>query len=79
MRFLCLLLLLALLVVIGGLAFINSEAVSLHYFDKTLAQQSYSLPLSLVIVSAYVLGMLSGWSVLGFLRRNVERVTERHT
>lgn len=35
-----------------------------------------SFPLAGVAVASYVLGMLSGWSVLRFFRRSVRRVQE---
>jgi uncharacterized integral membrane protein len=35
-----------------------------------------NFPLASLIVGAYVLGMLSGWSVLGFIRKSIHRVRE---
>ena len=37
---------------------------------------SQSFPLATLIVGSYVLGMFSGWSVVGFLRRSIHRVQE---
>lgn len=36
-----------------------------------------SYPLPAVLAAAYVLGMFSGWTVVGMLRRSLRRVTER--
>jgi len=35
-----------------------------------------SAPLSLLIVGVYLLGMISGGAVVGFLRRSIRRVSE---
>ena len=35
-----------------------------------------SAPLSILIVGVYVLGMLSGGAVFGFVRRSIRRVSE---
>lgn len=79
MRFVYFLILLIILAVVGVFAWQNSESVSIHYFDHTLAVQTVILPMSLLIAGAYLLGMLSGWTVVGFLKRSIERVTERPT
>jgi uncharacterized integral membrane protein len=49
----------------------NNETVTLQYLN-----QSVSCPLPLLIGIVYVLGMLSGWTVVGFLKRSIKRVTE---
>ena len=36
-----------------------------------------SAPLSLLIVGVYVLGMISGGAVFGFVRRSIRRVSEQ--
>jgi hypothetical protein len=33
--------------------------------------------MSLIIAVVYLLGMVSGWTVVGFLKRSIKRVTER--
>jgi hypothetical protein len=35
-----------------------------------------SAPVAVVVIAAYVLGMLSGWTVLGIFRRSWRHVTE---
>jgi uncharacterized integral membrane protein len=72
MRFIYLLFLLIVLAAVVLFAVQNSEAVTLRYFDR-----SVSTTLSLLIAATYVLGMLSGWTVVGMLRRSFQRVTKR--
>jgi hypothetical protein len=33
-------------------------------------------PVAIVIVAVYLLGMLSGWTVVAFVRRSLRRVAE---
>jgi uncharacterized integral membrane protein len=66
---------LILLIVLAALilfAVQNNETVTLQYLNQTI---SCSLPVLIVVV--YVLGMVSGWTVVGFLKRSIQRVTER--
>jgi uncharacterized membrane protein YciS (DUF1049 family) len=72
MRFVYLLILLVVLAAVVLFAVQNNEEVNLRYFDRSL---SATLPVLIAVV--YVLGMLTGWTVVGFLRRSVRRVTER--
>jgi len=72
MRTLCFLILLLLLAAIGVFALQNREVVTLQYLDRSVA-----CPLSLLIAVVYLLGMVSGWTVVGFVRRSVRRVAER--
>jgi uncharacterized integral membrane protein len=53
-------------------AYQNDESITLHYFRRNI-----TLPVSLLIAAVYVLGMLSGWSVVGFLRRSWRHAMER--
>jgi uncharacterized integral membrane protein len=53
-------------------AYQNDESITLHYFRRNT-----TLPISLLIAAVYVLGMLSGWSVVGFIRRSWRRAMER--
>ncbi len=71
MRFLCFLFLLAFAGAVALFAYQNQQDVSLRFFNW-----SDSLNLPLVIGGAYLLGMLSGWTVVGMLRRSVSRVVE---
>jgi putative membrane protein len=76
MRYIWFLIFLFFVVVIGVFAFYNSEPVAINYVDLDLSVQSIHLPMWVLIVGVYVLGMLTGWSVIGFLKRTVQHVTE---
>ena len=71
MRAACFILLLAVLGAGAVFALQNSDNVTVRYLDRSAA---VSLPL--LIGAVYVLGMVSGWTVLGLLKRSLERVTE---
>jgi uncharacterized membrane protein YciS (DUF1049 family) len=72
MRFVYLLILLLVLAAVILFAVQNNEEVTLRYLDRSLSSR---LPVLIAVV--YVLGMLTGWTVVGFLRRSVRQVTER--
>jgi len=72
MRIFYMLALLLFVAVVGLFAFQNQETVTLNF----LPQQSLAWPLALVIGVVYVLGMVSGWTVVGFLRRSWHEVAE---
>ena len=72
MRTLCFLVLLIILAAVVLFAVQNNETVTLYYLDRSL---SSSLPFLIAVV--YLLGMVSGWTVVGFLKRSIHRVTER--
>jgi lipopolysaccharide assembly protein A len=65
------LILLLLLGAVGVFAVQNPEIITLHYLDR-----SVTCPVSLLVVIVYLLGMVSGWTVLGIVRRSLRRVTE---
>jgi uncharacterized membrane protein YciS (DUF1049 family) len=71
MRFLCFLVLAAIAAVIIIFAAQNRQDVTLTFYNYTL-----TINVSLLIAAAYVLGMLSGWSVVGMLRRSFVRVID---
>ena len=52
----------------------NVESVNL-----TLLAWPVVAPLWLVVVAVYLLGMLSGWGLMGLLKRSWLRVTESRT
>jgi hypothetical protein len=72
MRALYLLFLVAFAGAVGAFAYYNRQEVSLRFLN-------WSLTASLAAVAgvAYLLGMLTGWSIVGLLRRSVERVRDR--
>ncbi len=72
MRFIYFILLLAFLAAVGIFALQNKEDVTLKYLD-----QSKSFPLPAVIGAVYLLGMLTGWTVVGLIKRSMQRMTER--
>lgn len=64
---------LILLIVIGAMVIFavqNDESVTIQYLHRSLTT---TLPILIAIV--YLLGMLSGWTVVGFFRRSLRRVT----
>jgi putative membrane protein len=65
------LLLLGFLSAVGAFALQNREPVAVDFFAWSL-----SAPLAILIVSVYFLGMLSGWTVVSFVRRSLQRVSE---
>jgi uncharacterized integral membrane protein len=48
----------------------NRAAVPIHFLNW-----SADVPLALLALLVYVLGMLSGWTVLGFVRRSLRSVS----
>ncbi len=74
MRTISLILMLVLLVALGILAYENNRTTTLNAF-----QWSWDLPFPAVIAGSYLLGMLTGWSLVAWMRRSWDRVTEyRH-
>jgi uncharacterized integral membrane protein len=72
MRVIYVLILLVLLAAVGLFVLQNGETITLQYLDRTV-----SCPPSVLIGIVYVLGMLSGWTVIGFVQRSLRRVSER--
>ncbi len=72
MRLICFLILLIVVAALVVFAVQNNEDVTLQYLDR-----SVSCPMSLLIAVVYLLGMVSGWTILGFLKRSFRRVAER--
>lgn len=72
MRFIQAVLLLLFLGVILVFIVQNNQSLTLRFLDRNLIT-----PVPLLIVATYVLGMLSGWTVVAFLRRSIRTVTER--
>ena len=50
----------------------NMAPVEVHFLNWVIRA-----PISLVVIVIYLLGMLSGWTVLSFVRRSIRRVSER--
>ncbi len=80
MRWLWFLIFLLLAAAIITFAVINRDRVAINYInyvDQTFSVQSIHVPMAALIAGVYVLGMLTGWTVVGFIRRTVRHVTER--
>jgi lipopolysaccharide assembly protein A len=71
MRVICLLFLIAFGGAVAAFAYFNREVVAVRLFDW-----SVTASLAAVAGAAYLLGMLSGWAVVGLLRRSISRVAE---
>jgi uncharacterized integral membrane protein len=71
MRFLSGLFLILLVAALGYLAYENNRETSLNAWTWRL-----DVPLPLLVLGAYVLGMVSGWWLVGTVKRSWQRVTE---
>ena len=76
MRYVWLLIFLIMVAIVSVFAYENNDRVAISYLDQSLSVQSIHLPMSVLIGATYVLGMLTGWIVIGFLKRTVQHVTE---
>jgi uncharacterized integral membrane protein len=68
---------LLLVIVVAAIAIFavqNNESITLQYLDRNI-----STTLPLLIAAVYLLGMVSGWTVVGFLTRSLRRVANRRT
>jgi len=72
MRFVQAVAFLAFLLAIGIFAAQNTDVITVNFLTWKLAQ-----PVALVTVAVYLLGMLSGWTVVAFIRRSLRGVTQR--
>ena len=71
MRWLYLVLLLVIVTVIVAFLVENNENATVNLFNKSL-----TAPLSWFFIAVYFLGMWSGGTVVGFVRRTYHRATE---
>jgi hypothetical protein len=71
MRLLSGLFLLALAAVVGLLAYENNRETALRAWNYRL-----DVPLPVLIIAVYALGMVSGWWMVGLVKRSWQRVTE---
>jgi lipopolysaccharide assembly protein A len=69
MRVLCFLFLLAFAGVAGLLAYENQSEITLTLFTRT-----FTTTVPILVGLTYLAGMLSGWTVVGMLRRSFSRV-----
>jgi hypothetical protein len=71
MRFISGLFLIALVAALGILAYENNRETTLQAWNYRL-----DIPLPALIAAAYALGMVSGWWMMGLVKRSWQRVTE---
>jgi hypothetical protein len=69
MRSLCFLFLVVFAGAVGWLAYENQQGVVLKLFD-----QNFTTSVPILVGLTYLAGMLSGWTVVGMLRRSFNRV-----
>jgi hypothetical protein len=70
MRFLCFVFLVLFAGAVAAFAYYNQQELTLQFLDWTITSS-----VATVIGVAYLLGMLSGWSVWGILRRSLREVS----
>ncbi|MCA1686158.1 MAG: LapA family protein [Planctomycetia bacterium] len=70
LRFIFGVILLAFLAAVGIFAVQNTQVIKVQFLNLAL-----TAPVALMAVAVYFLGMLSGWTVVGFLRSSINRVT----
>ena len=71
MRFIQAIILLAFLGAVGLFAVQNTETITVDFWTWKLTG-----PVALLAIAAYLLGMVSGWTVVSFFRRSLRRVSE---
>ncbi len=71
MRYMQAVVFLAFLVAVAVFAAQNTGVVTVNFLTWNVSQ-----PVALVTVAVYVLGMLSGWTVLAFMRGSFRQVTQ---
>ena len=71
MRVFSFLFLILLVAALGVLAYENNHATTI-----SLWKWSWDLPFPLVAVGLYVLGMFTGWALIGAVKRSWRRATE---
>jgi len=72
MRFVQAVIFLAFLMTIGIFAVQNRDTITVNFLAWNLSQ-----PVAIVTVAAYILGMLSGWTVMAFARGAFRGATAR--
>jgi lipopolysaccharide assembly protein A len=72
MRVIQAILLLTFLGAVGLFALQNTEAITVNFWNWKAKG-----PIALLTIGAYLLGMVSGWTVVSFFTRSLRRVSER--
>ncbi len=65
-------LLLIFLAIVGLFAIQNTRSVTVGFWTWEV-----TAPVAIVVVAVYLLGMLSGWTVVAFVRRSLRKVGEQ--
>jgi putative membrane protein len=71
MRLLCFLFLIAFVGALVVFVVQNQQEMTLEFL-----KWSATLKVALVVGAAFLLGMFSGWSIVGLVRRSIQRVRE---
>jgi putative membrane protein len=71
MRYIQAVIFLIFLAAIGVFALQNRDVITVSFLTWKLSQ-----PVALLTVVVYFVGMLSGWTVVAFVRRSFRRITE---
>jgi lipopolysaccharide assembly protein A len=71
MRYIQPVILLVFLAAIGVFAVQNRDVITVRFLTWNLSQ-----PVAFVTVVVYLLGMLSGWTVVAFVRGSLRRIAE---
>jgi hypothetical protein len=71
MRFIQAVIFLAFLSAIGLFALQNMEVITVNFWTW-----KYTGTLAILAIAVYLLGMLSGWTVVAFVRRSLHRVAD---
>ena len=73
MRAMCFLFLILFATAIGVLAYLNNHSIAVNV---PFASHAPEVSFPVLVGGSYLLGMLSGWTVVGMLKRSWQRVTE---
>jgi lipopolysaccharide assembly protein A len=71
MRWFFFLVLLVLAAAVAVFAVQNQEAVTIQFLDWSVSHS-----LAIIVGVVYLAGMISGWTVVGIVRRSLRRVTK---
>jgi len=71
-RFVQAVILLVFLSALGIFAVQNTQAITVRYLNWGV-----TAPVAILAIAVYLIGMLSGWTVVAFLTRTLRRVSER--
>ncbi|CAN5914438.1 hypothetical protein BH23PLA1_BH23PLA1_04940 [soil metagenome] len=75
MRYVWMALLIVILAAFAAFAVYNLQPMEVRF---PFIETRLSAPAFLVMLVIYFLGMISGWSVLAFLRRSIHAASDRH-